>query len=57
MEARAHSVYTGNQVIILKTNIRFVSIDDEGNPIPIGEKGRVRITNLINELNESDGDL
>jgi acyl-CoA thioesterase YciA len=57
MEARAHSVYTGNQVIILRTNIRFVSIDDEGNPIPIGEKGRVRITNLINELNESDGDL
>ncbi len=57
MEARAHSVYTGNQVVILKTNIRFVSIDDEGNPIPIGEKGRTRITNLINELNESDGDL
>jgi acyl-CoA thioesterase YciA len=57
MEARAHSVYTGNQVVILKTNIRFVSIDDEGNPIPIGEKGRTRISNLINESNESDGDL
>ncbi len=57
MEARAHSVYTGNQVVILKTNNRFVSIDDEGNPIPIGEKGRTRITNLINKLNESDGDL
>jgi len=35
MEARAHNVYTGNQVIVLKTNIRFVQIDEEGNPIPI----------------------
>jgi acyl-CoA thioesterase YciA len=49
MEARAHNVYTGNQVIVLKTNIRFVRIDEEGNPIPIGEKGRIRITNLIEE--------
>jgi acyl-CoA thioesterase YciA len=49
MEARAHNVYTGNQVIVLKTNIRFVRIDEEGNPIPIGEKGRARITRLIDE--------
>jgi len=47
MEARAHNVYTGNQVVVLKTNIRFVRIDEEGNPIPIGEKGRARITRLI----------
>ena len=47
MEARAHNVYTGNQVVILKTNIRFVRIDEEGNPIPIGEKGRSRIQKLI----------
>jgi acyl-CoA thioesterase YciA len=50
MEARAHNVYTGNQVIVLKTNIRFVRIDEEGNPIPIGEKGRIRITSLIQEI-------
>lgn len=49
MEARAHNVYTGNQVVVLKTNIRFVRIDEEGNPIPIGEKGRARITRLIDE--------
>jgi acyl-CoA thioesterase YciA len=49
MEARAHNVYTGKQVLILKTNIRFVHIDEEGNPIPIGEKGRNRITKLIND--------
>jgi acyl-CoA thioesterase YciA len=47
MEARAHNVYTGVQSLVLKTNITFVHIDEEGNPIPIGEKGRRRITNLI----------
>jgi acyl-CoA thioesterase YciA len=47
MEARSHNVYTGKQDVVLKTNIKFVSIDEDGNPIPIGEKGRVRITNLI----------
>lgn len=47
MEARAHNVYTGNQIVILKTNIRFVRIDEEGNPIPIGEKGKNRIQKLI----------
>jgi len=47
MEARAHNVYTGNQVVVLKTNIRFVQIDEEGNPIPIGEKGRRRIQDLV----------
>ena len=49
MEARAHNVYTGNQIVVLKTNIRFVRIDEEGNPIPINEKGRIRITKLIQE--------
>jgi acyl-CoA thioesterase YciA len=52
MEARAHNVYTGKQVLILNTNIRFVHIDEEGNPIPIGEKGRNRITKLIDSQNE-----
>ena len=47
MEARAHNVYTGNQVVVLKTNIRFVQIDEDGNPIPIGEKGKNRINKLI----------
>jgi acyl-CoA thioesterase YciA len=52
MEARAHNVYTGVQSVVLKTNITFVHIDEEGNPIPIGEKGRRRITNLI-DANET----
>jgi acyl-CoA thioesterase YciA len=47
MEARAHNVYTGKQVLVLKTQITFVHIDEEGNPIPIGEKGRNRINRMI----------
>ena len=54
MEARAHNVYTGVQSVVLKTNITFVHIDEEGNPIPIGEKGRRRITNLIDGKEEGE---
>ena len=49
MEARAHNVYTGKQAIVLKTHIKFVHIDEEGNPIPIGEKGRKRILKMVEE--------
>ena len=28
MEARAHNVYTGSQLVVLKTHIRFVHIDE-----------------------------
>ena len=47
MEARAHNVYTGKQVVVLKTHIKFVHIDEDSHPIPIGEKGRRRIQELI----------
>ena len=47
MEARAHNVYTGKQIIVLKTHIKFVHIDEGGYPIPIGEKGRTRISKMI----------
>jgi acyl-CoA thioesterase YciA len=53
MEARAHDVYTGNQILVLKTTIRFVHISEYGNPIPIGERGRNRINNLIKEEEEN----
>ena len=49
MEARAHNVYTGKQVIVLKTHIKFVHIDETGHPIPLGEKARNRINKLISE--------
>ena len=57
MEARAHNVYTGKQVIVLKTHIKFVHIDEEGNPIPIGEKGKNRITKLIEKNNEDEKNI
>lgn len=54
MEARSHNVYTGRQTIILRTHIKFVHIDDEGNPMPIGEKARRRISKLIETQNISN---
>lgn len=40
IEARAHNVYSGSQSVILHTNMRFVRIDEAGDPIPIGERTR-----------------
>ena len=38
LEARAHNVYSGSQSVILSTNITFVRIDENGDPIPISER-------------------
>lgn len=42
LEARAHNVYSGNQTVILSTNITFVRIDENGDPIPIAERVRMK---------------
>jgi acyl-CoA thioesterase YciA len=47
MEARAHNVYSGKQDLVLKTHITFVRIDEEGNPIPLGERAKRRILSMI----------
>jgi acyl-CoA thioesterase YciA len=47
MEARAHNVYTGLQSVVIRTNIKFVRIDEDGNSIPISERAKLRINNLI----------
>ena len=52
IEARAHNVYTGRQALVLKTHIKFVHIDEEGNPIPIGEKGRNSVLKKIERNKE-----
>lgn len=52
MEARAHNVYTGKQDLVLKTQITFVQIDEGGNPIPLGEKAKKRINQLITDAYE-----
>jgi len=38
LECRAHNVYTGKQSSVLTTNIKFVRIDENGEPIPISER-------------------
>ena len=40
LEARAHNVYSGNQSVILSTNIKFVRIDENNEAIPISERVR-----------------
>jgi acyl-CoA thioesterase YciA len=42
IEVRKHNVYTGNQEIVTHTNIKFVRIDDEGNPLAISERIKIR---------------
>ncbi|TXG86611.1 MAG: acyl-CoA thioesterase [Spirochaetes bacterium] len=37
IEARAHNVYSGNQIVVLSTNIKFVRIDENGDPIPLNK--------------------
>jgi acyl-CoA thioesterase YciA len=45
MEARAHNVYSGTQSVILHTNMRFVRIDEAGDPLPIGDRTRNKYKN------------
>jgi len=49
IEARAHNVRTGRQQIVLKTHIKFVYIDEDGNPVPIGEKAKNRVNKILEE--------
>lgn len=42
MEARSHNVYSGKQSIILETQITFVRIDEQGDPIPISERVKIK---------------
>jgi len=49
MEARSHNVYNGAQKIILSTKIKFVRIDEQGDPIPISD--RVKQKYNSNETN------
>jgi acyl-CoA hydrolase len=51
VEARRHSVYTGEQSVVLSTNIKFVRVDEEGSPIPISDRVRGRLKLTEQELN------
>lgn len=42
IEVRKHNVYTGNQDIVTHTHIKFVRIDEEGNPLSISDRVKDR---------------
>lgn len=42
MEARSHNVYSGKQNVILSTKIKFVRIDEMGDPVPISERVKLK---------------
>jgi len=44
LEARVHNVYSGQQSSILSTNIVFVRIDENGDPIPISERVKSKLS-------------
>lgn len=50
IEARAHNVRTGKQVVVLKTHTKFVYIDEDGNPIPLKDKSVKRINEKLNTI-------
>ena len=37
LEARRHSPYNGSQKVVLTTEMTFVRIDGDGDPVPIGD--------------------
>lgn len=46
LEGRAHNVYSGSQSVILSTNIKFVRIDENNDPIPISDRVRDKCKDL-----------
>lgn len=50
IEARAHNVRTGKQYVVLKTNTKFVYIDEDGNPLPLKDKSVKRINDKLSQL-------
>lgn len=47
IEVRRHSVHTGQQEVVLHTNIKFVRIDGNGKPIPILEHVKTRYAERV----------
>ena len=45
LEARAHNVYSGSQSVILSTNIKFVRIDENNDPIPLSDRVKNKYKN------------
>ena len=50
IEVRKHNVYTGSQETVTHTNIKFVRIDEEGNPIPISDRVKTRYNDRLEKF-------
>lgn len=50
LEARKHSVYTGQQKLVCSTNVVFVRIDEEGSPVPISERVKLRYSERMKKF-------
>lgn len=49
MEIRKHNVHTEGEVMVLKSEITFVKIDDEGTPIPISDRIKTKFNFIKKE--------
>ena len=50
LEARKHNVYTGVQDLVCSTKMVFVRIDDEGAPVPISERVKLRYDDRVKQF-------
>lgn len=50
IEVRKHNVYTGDQEVVTHTNIKFVRIDEDGNPIPISDRVKSRYKDRLKKF-------
>ena len=52
LEARRHSPYNGTQRLVCKTEITFIRVDGDGEPIPISDKVKQKYSHLKNTNNK-----
>jgi acyl-CoA thioesterase YciA len=50
IDVRKHNVYNGKQETVTHTNIKFVRIDDEGNPLAISERIKTRYSERVKKF-------
>jgi acyl-CoA thioesterase YciA len=50
IEVRKHNVYTGDQDVVTHTEIKFVRIDDDGNPLPISDRVKKRYEERVRQF-------
>jgi acyl-CoA hydrolase len=43
-------VYTGEQTLVTHTEIKFVRIDDDGNPLPISDRVKKRYEERVRQF-------